>query len=77
MRDRINPFIGATTYVLVTGVCDKCITNRALTDEKMIHVRNIKVTEVQEMVFRHVQKIIFRYQETRTLQVLLKNYENF
>ena len=43
----------------------------------MIHVQSIKAREVHEMVFRHVQKMIFRYQETRTLQVLLKNYENF
>ena len=52
----------ATTGVFITKVryyhkCWlKCITNRALTDEKIIHVQNIKVIEVQEMVFQVVQK---------------------
>ena len=41
VRDRINPLIDATTDVFVTEVCYyhkcwlKCVTNRALTDEKM------------------------------------------
>ena len=71
MRDRIHPFICATTGVLVTEVryYHKCwlkrITNRALTDEKMIHMQNITVREVQEIVFHHVQEMIFGDHETR------------
>ena len=83
VRDRINPLIDATTGVFVTEACYyhkcwfKCVTNRALTDEKMIHLQNIKVREVQDMVFNHVQEIIFRDHEIRTLQRLLKDFKNF
>ena len=83
MRDRLNPFIDATTDAFVTVVryyhkCWlKCIINRALTDEKVVHLQNIKIIEVQEMVFHHVHEMIFRDHETNTLQGLLKYYMNF
>ena len=82
MRDRINRFIDATTDVFAIEVRyhHKCwlkyITNRALTDEKMIHLQNIQVREVQEMFFHHVDEVIFKDHEIRTLQGLLKDYKN-
>ena len=52
----------------------KCITNRALADENMIHAQSIKAREVQEMIFRHTQEMIFRAHE---ICIFLKDHENF
>ena len=49
--------------------------NRALTDEKIIHLQNINTRE-EQMVFHRVQ-MIFRDHETRTLQGLLNDYKKF
>ena len=73
MRDRIKWFIDASTDVFLTEVCyyHKCwlksIAHRAPTAEKIIHLQNTKIWEAQEMVFHHVQEMIFRDHEIRTL----------
>ena len=74
MRDIVNPFTDVTTNVFVTKLHHyhkcwlKCITNRAPSAEKIIHLQNIKVIEGHEMVFQHVKEMIFRDHEIRTLK---------
>ena len=51
------------------------MSHRVLSDEDHIHVQNVSLIEAKYLFLRHVQKVIFKEHEIRTLQSLLKEYK--
>ena len=53
------------------------MSHPALSDEDHINLRNVSLIEAKYLLFRQFQKVIFEEHEIRTLQSLLKEYDNY
>ena len=82
MRDRIVTLIDTTPDPFATEIryhrsCWKKHTkpfyNSSL-DDNQIHLQEVRLTEVQQMFFKHVCTVVLEMNEPRTLQGLLLDY---
>ncbi len=83
MRDRILAVIAATPDPFATEIyyhrsCWKKHVRPTyeVNESTSIQVQNVRITEVSEMFFQHVRKVILEMNEPRTLQGLLLDYRN-
>lgn len=81
LRVRLNQLIETTTDpfaadILYHKTCwDKYISNKPLTDGDKLHLQNVSLSEARSLFFRHVDEVIFKQHEIRTLQSLLLEYK--
>ena len=85
MRDRMLALITATVDPFASEIryhrsCWKkyvsLMYHSGYNIEEQMHVQNTRIAEVKQMSFQHVSEVIFELQEPRTLQGLLRDYDN-
>ncbi len=83
MHDRILAVIAATLDPFATEIyyhrsCWKKYTRQTYetTDSTTLNVQNVRITEVNEIFFQHVRKVVLEFNEPRTLQGVLLDYRN-
>ena len=82
LKDRLNKLIETTTDpfaadILYHKACwNKYISYKQLTDSDKLHLQNVSLSEARSLFFRHIDEVIFKQHEIRTLQSLLLEYKS-
>ena len=58
-----------------TNAGKKHISHASLTDDRKLHMRNVQYFEIKNLFFRHIDTVIFKEHELRTVQSLLLYYK--
>ena len=84
LRDRLTRLVESTSVLSDVFVMDimyhhpcwlKYITNVKIKSEDAMHFQSVSLSEARSLFFRHVDTVIFKEHEIRSLQSLLDDYK--